>query len=148
MDNDRLMKQAEGYIALRRVLLIVNALGYIAWIGSEGLGHLGNLSVDPHTLSLVKLVAQPIWVLSLLGIFGVMARLRKRRDIAGLVDDERTRALSGWSFKAGYWVLLISIAGVYAANFFMTIDVRLVAPLLLALGVATPSLTYAVTYRN
>ncbi len=147
-DNETLMKQAESHAVLRRVLLIVNALSYVGWIGSSGLAHMGTLSVDPATLSLVQMVCWPVWLISLIRIFWTMMRLGKRRDIGALVDDERTQGVSAKSFQIGYWALLLAITGVYAANFFVPVDVKLVGPFLLALGVAAPSLTYALLYRS
>ncbi len=145
-DGDKLLKQAQSHAALRRVLLVVNGLSYLVWIGSRGLGFAG--SVDPGLLAAMGMIAWPVWLVSLLGIFWTMARLRKRRDIAGLVDDERTVGLAGTAFKAGYWVLLVGIAAVFAVSYFVSIDVRAVMPVLLALGVAAPSLTYAALFRS
>ena len=145
-DADKLLKQAQSHVALRRVLLVVNGLSYVMWIGSRGLGFAGG--VDPGLLSAIGMIAWPVWLVSLLAIFWTMARLRKRHDIAGLVDDERTVGLTGTAFKAGYWVLLIGVAAVFAASYVLPIDVRAVMPVLLALGVAAPSLTYAALFRS
>ncbi len=144
-NTDRLMREAAGQALLRRTLLVVNAASYVAWIGSIWLMHVG--TIDPGALSLVQTIAWPVWLISLFGILAGMVYMRRRRDIAGLVDDERTVGLAATAFKTGYWVLLVAVAGVYAGSFFTTIDVRLVAPVLLALGVATPSVTYAALYR-
>jgi len=147
-DNETLMKQAEGYAILRRVLLIANALAYVGWIGSSGLAYMGTFSVDPAILKLVQILCWPVWLISLIGIFWTMKRLGKRRDIGALVDDERTQGLSAKSFQIGYWALLLAVTGIYAANFFVPVDIKLVGPFLLALGVAAPSLTYALLYRS
>ncbi len=146
-DAEKLLKQAEGMAGLRRGLLIVNALSYAVWIGSTGLQHIAT-GIPPQTLNLVGMAAWPLWLISLLGIFWTMMHLAKRRDIAGLVDDERTVGLTKRAFQAGYWVLILAVAGAYATSFFVTIDMQAAAPFLLALGVAAPSLTYALLYRS
>ena len=145
-DTDKLIKQAHSHAVLRRVLLIVNGLSYLAWIGSRGAAFAG--LADDRLVSLISNLAWPLWLISLVGILWTMARLRKRRDIAGLVDDERTVGLASTAFKTGYWLLLIGIAAVFAASYFVSIDVRAVMPVLLALGVAAPSLTYAALFRS
>lgn len=147
-ENEKLLQQAEGQANLRRLLLVINAASYVVWIGSRSLTALGSSSLDPGLLSTVQMAAWPVWLVSLVGLLWAMARLRKRRDIAGLVDDERTTGLSARSFQVGYWVLLVGAAAVYTASFFITVDVKLVAPALVALGVAAPSLTYAALYRS
>lgn len=146
-DNEILLRQAEAHAVARRLLMIVNALSYIAWIGAFGLSQSGH-GFDGHLLGLVQALSFPVWLVSLLAIFWTIRRLRQRRDIAGLIDDERTVRVSGRSFQVGYWGLLLAITGLFAASFFIPLDVRLVAPFLLALGVAAPSLTYAWLYRS
>lgn len=146
-DTEKLLKQAEGMAGLRRVLLIVNALSYVVWIGSTGVQHL-DTGIPPQIVGLTGMLAWPVWLVSLLGIFWTMAHLAKRRDIAGLVDDERTAGLTKKAFQAGYWALILALAGVYAASYFIPIDVQTAAPFLLALGVAAPSLTFALLYRS
>ncbi|WP_443747403.1 hypothetical protein [Asticcacaulis solisilvae] len=146
-DTEKLLKRAEGMAGLRRGLMVVNALTYVMWIGSTGLQHV-DTGLAPQTLNLIGLAAWPVWLASLLGILWTMRHLAKHRDIAGLVDDERTVGLTKRSFQAGYWVLLLAVAGLYTASFFVPIDVRMAAPILLALGVAAPSLTYALLYRS
>jgi hypothetical protein len=145
--TDALMQQAARHAALRRVLLVVNGGAYLAALASQGLLALKAAPASPALLHAVLWVAWPLWAASLLALFWTMARLRRRLDIAGLVDDERTSALSAQAFKAGYWALLLALAGLYAASFLTGIDFRAAAPLLLGLGVAVPPLTYALLYR-
>jgi len=146
-DTDKLLKQAEGIAGLRRGLMVVNALSYVAWIGSTGLQHAGT-GLPPQSLALAGMIAWPAWLVSLLGILWTMKHLASRRDIAGLVDDERTAGLTKRAFQAGYWALLLAVTGLYAASYFVPIDIKTAAPFLLALGVAAPSLTYAFLYRS
>jgi len=146
-DNDKLLKQAEGMAGLRRGLLIVNALSYVLWIGSRGLQYI-DAGIPEDAVNLAGMVAWPIWLISLLGIFWTMMHLAKRRDLAGLVDDERTAGLTKRAFQVGYWALLAAVTGLYITSYFVAIDIRTAAPFLLALGVAAPSLTYALLYRS
>ena len=146
-DAEKLLKQAEALAGLRRGLMIVNALSYIAWIGATGLQHV-DTGLAPQTLGLVGTAAWPVWLVSLLGILWTMMHLARRRDIAGLVDDERTANLTSRAFQAGYWALLLAVSGLYAASYFIAVDIKVAAPFLLALGVAAPSLTYAFLYRS
>ena len=144
-DNDRLIRQAEQVGGLRRLFLIGQAVGYIGWIGSRGLTALG---LDPHILTIVQNLCWPLWLVSLLATFWLMRRTAKNHQLAALLDDERTSGLTKTVFQTSYWVLLIAIALVYAATFVSEVDIRAVAPILLSLGVAVPSLTYASLYRG
>ena len=147
-NTQNLMKKAEGYVQWRRITLVINALAYVGWIGSTGLGFLPGVAIDPALLRLVSAISWPIWLLSLLGIFAQMAYARKHRDIAALADDERTVGYTKTAFQTGYWLLLIGLALVYAASYFTQLDVKAVIPFMLALGVAAPSLTYAMLDRG
>ena len=144
-DNERLIQQAEQAGGLRRLFLIGQAVGYIGWIGSQGLSALG---LDPHILTIVQNLCWPLWLVSLLATFWLMRRTAKNRQLAVLLDDERTSGLTKTVFQTSYWVLLTAVALVYAATFVAEVDIRVIAPILLSLGVAVPSLTYACLYRG
>lgn len=147
-DTQLLMKKAEGYVQWRRSLLVVNALAYIGWIGSTGMGYLHTVAIEPSVLNLVAMICWPIWLLSLLGIFAQMRYGRKHGEISRLADDERTVSYTKTAFQTGYWLLLVALAGVYAASYFIELDIKAVIPFMLALGVAAPSLTYALMDRG
>ena len=144
-DNELLIQQAEQAGGLRRLFLIGQAVGYIGWIGSQGLSALG---LDPHILTIVQNLCWPLWLVSLLATFWLMRRTAKNQQLAALLDDERTSGLTKTVFQTSYWVLLIAVALVYAATFVTEVDIRAIAPILLSLGVAVPSLTYACLYRG
>ncbi|MDV6329226.1 hypothetical protein [Asticcacaulis sp. 201] len=147
-ENERLIKQAEHMGGLRRLLLIGQAVGYIGWIGSRGLGYVQGLSIDPLVLMVVQNLCWPLWMVSLLASLWLMRRTTKNRQLSALLDDERTAELTKKVFQIGYWVLLIALALVYASTFLTDVDIRAIAPILLSLGVAAPSLTYAALYRS
>lgn len=144
-DNERLIQQAERAGGLRRLFLIGQTIGYIGWIGSHGLAALG---LDPHILTIVQNLCWPLWLVSLLATFWLMWRTAKNQQLAALLDDERTSGLTKTVFQTSYWVLLVAVALVYTATFVIEVDIRAVAPILLSLGVAVPSLTYACLYRG
>ena len=144
-DNERLIQQAERVGGLRRLFLIGQAVGYIGWIGSQGFSALG---LDPHILIIVQNLCWPLWLVSLLATFWLMWRTAKNQQLAALLDDERTSGLTKTVFQTSYWVLLVAVALVYTATFVIEVDIRAVAPILLSLGVAVPSLTYACLYRG
>ncbi len=146
-DNEQLMRRAEGLAGLRRVALIINGLAYFVWIGATGLEH-GHVAMDAAALKLAQMAGGGVWLVSLLILFWIMARLGKNREIGRLVDDERTQGLSARCYQMGYWALLLGVTGVYTASFLTKVDVNLVAPLLLATGVAVPPLTFAFLYRG
>lgn len=142
MDNERLMRRAEMHVALRKGLMIVNALAYIGWIGSQGLAQSESFGLPPLIWEIIRNLAMPVWAVSLLLILGQYAMLKRNRDIAVLVDDERSKEKTALAFQGGYWVLLVAVAGLYAATFFVPgLDMRTVMPLLLAAGVAAPAFT-------
>ena len=146
-DNEKLLRQAERYAGMRRALLFINALSYFVWIGAQALQFLPGFT--PHQSALIQFVAGPIWLVSLLCILVMGVRLYMRRDLHGLIDDERTIKIGNQAFQAGYWVLLIGIALVYALLFCgIQIEGGIFLPILLSLGVAVPGLTYAALYRS
>lgn len=147
-ENDMLMKQAESHSALRRLFLAIQAVAYIGWIGSRALAFTGTNLVDPATLTLVQTVCWPVWLVGLLATFWLMRKTARNRQLAALVDDERTVRLAGTVFQVAFWVLLVAVALVYAATYVTTVDARAVMPILLSLGVAVPSLAYAALYRS
>jgi hypothetical protein len=147
-DNDRLVQQAEQMGGLRRLFLIGQGVGYAGWIGSRSLQFINGLAIDPLFLTLVQNLCWPLWLFSLLATLWVMRRTAKNHQLGALLDDERTAGLIKTVLQTSYWVLLIAVALVYAATFITDVDIRLVAPILVSLGVAVPSLTYACCYRG
>ncbi len=147
-DNDRLIQQAERVGGLRRLFLIGQAVGYIGWIGSRSFQFINGLAIDPFILTIVQNLCWPLWLFSLLATLWLMHRTAKNRQLGPLLDDERTAGLIKTVFQTSYWVLLIAVALVYAATFVTEVDIRAVAPILVSLGVAVPSLTYVCCYRG
>lgn len=146
-ENEKLLRQAEGFAGTRRMLLIINALSYFVWIGAQALQFFPGFT--PHQVAMIQFIAGPIWLVSLLSILVLSLRLYGRHDLRGLVDDERTVKTSSQAFQIGYWVLLIGIAVVYALRFCgVQLESAVFLPILLSLGVAVPGLTYAALYRS
>jgi hypothetical protein len=142
MDSERLMQRAETHAAVRKGLMIVNALAYIGWIGSQGLAQAAAFGLGASTWSVIGNASVPIWAISLALIFIQLAMLKRNRDVAALVDDERSAGKKALAFQGGYWVLLVAVAGLYTATFFAPdLDMRTFMPLLLAAGVAAPAFT-------
>ncbi len=148
IDNEKRVREAEGFAGLRRLLLIVNAVAYVAAIAVMGLSHAGVHGFESGQWKETELAAWAVWGLSLLGIFWTIRRATKRPDIGALVNDERTAGMASKAFQAGYWALLLSVAGVFMATYFTPFDIKLVLPFMLALGVAAPPLTFALLYRD
>jgi hypothetical protein len=146
--NDHLIQQAERMGGLRRLFLIGQAIGYIGWIGSRSLQFINGLAIDPLALTLVQNLCWPLWLFSLVATLWLMRRTAKNRQLGALLDDERTAGLMKTVFQTSYWVLLIAVALLYAVTFVTDVDIRAVAPILVSLGVAVPSLTYACFYRG
>lgn len=145
MDSERLTRRAETHVMLRKGLLIVNALAYIGWIGSQGLAHAGAFGLGSSTWDIVRNLSMPVWGITLLLILMQIALLKRNRDVAALVDDERSAERKHLAFQGGYWVLLVAVAALYAATFFAPgLDMRTFLPLLLAAGVAAPAFTATV----
>ena len=145
MDNERLMRRAETHVALRKGLMIVNALAYIGWIGSRGLAHAEAFGISAPVWEIVRNLSMPVWAISLLLILAQVSALKRNRDIATLVDDERSAAKTNLAFKSGYVVLLIAVACLYAATFVVPdLDMQTFLPLLLAAGVTAPA--FAATF--
>jgi len=147
-DNEKLLRQAEGLAGYRRVMLVVNALSYTAWVVSFALGQTGMGDLPPRLLTMIGLAAFPVWLISLIALVWGIRRLARDKALGALIDDERTRDLTKRAFQAGYWALLLALAGLYAVSYFTDINIRLIVPFLLAFGVAAPSLTYAALYRS
>ena len=147
-DTQVLMKKAEGFVRWRRGVLVLNALAYVGWIGGAGLSHLGVVAIDNGLLGLISTVSLVVWIVSLMTIFAQMNYARRHREISRLADDERTVTYTKTAFQTGYWLLLIALGCAYAASYFTDLDIKAVVPFLLALGVAAPSLTYAVLDRG
>ena len=147
-DNEVLLKQAEGVAVRRRVLLVINAATYAAWVGVFAVSVSGIHYVFPFWAVAAAVACAVVWVLSMIAILSGIRSLKRNRALAGLVDDERTCAVTARSHQAGFWVLLAAIAILYAVAGFVPLNIRLVLPALIALGVAVPNLTYAWLYRN
>jgi hypothetical protein len=140
-DSEERLRQAEGLAGLRRGLLLVNALAYVVALGAGGLSRVGGYGFDTAQLDLARLIAWPIWFLSLLGILWTMHRAKRHPEIGALMDDERTVNLKSIGFQAGYWAILLPVAGHMTATYFTDVDIKLVLPFVLAVGVAVPPMT-------
>jgi hypothetical protein len=141
--NQLLLHQVESCIQRRRMLMVITALAYFIWIGADALTHIPALADQQHFVTLTKIMAGAVWVIGLVMSLRLSYRIYRDKSLRGMANDERTQALGKSGLQAGYWVLLILVAGCYAASYLYTIDARVVLPLLLAIGVAVPPLTYA-----
>ena len=146
-DNEALLRRAEGVAAMRRFLLVINALSYVAWISVFAISISGVHLVLPPWAGVAAGVCAVIWFVSLIALLLGIRSLRRNRALAGLVDDERTQHLRGRAFEAAYWVLLFAVAILYGLAGFVHLESRLVLPALIGLGVAVPGLTFAWLYR-
>ena len=88
------------------------------------------------------------WILSLIGVGWTMLDAYLHKEITVLVDDERTKHVTARAFTAGYLLLLFPLAGIYTASYFVHVDIHFVIPLMLAVGVVGPNVTYALLFRN
>lgn len=147
-DNETLLHQAEGLANFRRAALIVNALSYAGWM--LGMGMTSGPADQTHRglWLLEEVAAFSVWLISLMAILWTVRHARRRRDLGALIDDERTQGLTIRAFQAGYWLLLLPLAALYTLSWFVAIDLRQALLALMALGVAAPSLTYGLFYRN
>ncbi|MGN6423121.1 MAG: hypothetical protein ACTHLA_07425 [Asticcacaulis sp.] len=147
-DNETLLHQAERLANFRRAALIVNALCYAGWM--LGMGMTSGQTDQAHRglWLLEEAAAFSVWLISLLAILWTIRHARRRRDLGALIDDERTQGLTIRAFQTGYWLLLLPLAALYTLSWFVAIDLRQALLALMALGVAAPSLTYGLFYRN
>jgi hypothetical protein len=143
--NEDLLHQAEGLANFRRAALIMNAVSYAGWM--LGMGMASGQTARGLWIG-IEFAAFVVWMVSLVMVLWTLRRLRQRRDLGVLIDDERTRDLTVRAFQAGYWLLLLPLAAIYTLSWFIAIDVRQALLALMALGVAAPSLTSALLYRN
>ena len=147
-DNDMLLRKAETLSNGRRFMLFLNAVTYVAWM----IGLAVNTGTSEGGYNPIWRYLQTAgmitWVLSLIGVAWTILAMRRHKHIAALVDDERTYQATGRAFMIGYIVLLFPLAGIYTASYFTQVDIRFVIPIMLAIGVATPSLTYVLFFRN
>ena len=58
-DNEKILRQAESFAGWRRLLLITNALAYVAWIGAQPLYFVDGLSVGNRQVVLIQSIAGP-----------------------------------------------------------------------------------------
>jgi uncharacterized membrane protein len=148
-DNETRLKQAERFATIRRVLLVINALAYIVWIGAQSLYFIEGINAANQLIARIQMVAGPVWLISLLALFFMIFRLFWRRDLRAMVDDERTQTTTHHAFLAGYIVLLVSVVIFYTLSLTgHRPNLSAVLPIMLSLGVAVPSLTYAALYRG
>ena len=141
-DNEKLLRQAEGLAGFRRLAMIVNAVSYAAWLAGIAMSGARGLWLAMQASGFI------VWLVSLMAVLWTIRRAWRRRDLGALIDDERTAMLTTRAFQVGYWVLLAPLALLYMASYFVSLDLRSLLLALMALGVAAPSLTYALLYRN
>ena len=145
MDNERLARRAETHVAIRKGLLIINALSYIGWVGLEGLAHAKAFGLSLAVWDMIRNLSRPIWAISFFLILAQSVMLKRNRDLAVLVDDERSGARKNLAYMGGYWILLLATSGLYlAAVLTPGLDMRTFMPLMLGIGVAAP--IFAVTF--
>lgn len=143
MDSERLMRRAETHVALRKGFMVVNAVAYIGWMTSLALP--GTDLLTAAEWEMVRNISRYVWLLSLVVICTQFGMLKRNRDLAVLVDDERSSEKTALAFKGGYWVLLVAVAVLYLASLLTpAMDMRTFMPLLLAAGVSAP--TFAVIF--
>lgn len=69
---------------------------------------------------------------------------RQRR----ILNDELTRAHRGAARTAGFWLLLLALSGLFAAQFFQPINLRLAIMAIVTAGIAVPALVFSALQRR
>lgn len=141
--NEQLARRAETHAVLRKGFMVINALAYIGWMTSLALG--GSDLLSTGLWEAVRNLSRTVWLISLILIVTQLGLLRRKPALARLVDDERSARNTHLAYRVGYFVLLVAIAAVYLATFYVAgLSLSVVMPLLLAAGVTAPA--FAVTF--
>lgn len=147
-NSEELLRKAHALYTTRRVMLLLNAAAYVAWMLGLAMNTGTAEGARNPVWGLLQTVGPVLWGISIAGVLWTVSQTWRRRDLTVLIDDERTRTQTARAFQIGYFVLLFPPAIIYTASYYTHIDVRLVMPLLMAAGVATPSLAYALFFRS
>jgi hypothetical protein len=146
-DPETVSDRAERLQRRRSRLLLVSGVAFVSWIGSFSAGRF----VRPEHLRLVDMVqlaAFAAWAVALLTLLATGGQLARDPAVRRIIDDELTRAHRRGAFVLGYWALLGATAGFYAVALFKPVAAAEALPILLALGVATPALNFALLERR
>ncbi len=147
-ESERLLRKAEHMARSRRLMLMVNAITYTAWMTGLAVNTGTSAGQITPLWGYLQTAGMVGWILSLFGAGWTMLEARRHRDITVLIDDERTKHVTAQAFIVGYLLLLFPLAGIYTASYFMPVDIRFVIPIMLAIGVVGPNVTYALFFRN
>lgn len=147
-ESDALLRKADKMVGNRRLMLMLNAVTYAAWMTGLAVNAGTSVGQEVPFWGYLQTAGMVGWVLSLIGVGWTMLDAYLHREITVLVDDERTKHVTAWAFGAGYLLLLFPLAGIYTASYFMPVNIRFVIPIMLAVGVVGPNVTYALLFRN
>lgn len=141
------MDTADRLAEQRRRLLIVTAIGFVAWQAplsdrvqamSDGVFSIANI---------VSAGGFFVCAAVLLILFFGWARGVKDRKAQAVLEDELTRHNRAQALAAGFWSMLLAAAGMFALSLFYSIGGAEAAHLLITVGVAAPLLRFAFLER-
>jgi hypothetical protein len=147
-DDDTTAARAERI--QRRRTRVLQASGLLFAL-SMGAAVTRGVNIVPGALRGVDIVAilgMLAWGGVLLFMLATGGMVRKQGPLRDMLEDELTQAHRRNALMTGFWCLLIGVAAIYAVSLFTPIPYNAVAPALLIVAVAAPSLRFALLERR
>lgn len=103
---------------------------------------------DDMMKTIISLAGFAVWIVTLLMLVGPWRPFKRDAKVEAALNDELTRANRAKAFIAGYVVMLVASAGLFALSHFEGVGGMDAAHIILVLGVAIPLYAFAFLERG
>ena len=140
-------EEAEQVSRRRSRALWVSGLFFTVWQGAFATWGLGD-QPPVRLVDQVKLGGWVAWVLVLLAMLATGGVVFRSPEVQRRVNDEVSVANRHGAQRAGFWVAVLTLIGLYVATFFVTLTVHDILHLVLTLTVGGALLRHAILERR
>jgi len=126
----------------RLILLSLSAAAFLIWISIDLWSPM--VPGGKRAGEIVCAGAFLVWIGALAGMLSNRGGLLRHQIVRAVLNDELTLAHRRTALLAGYWLLLVALAIVYAWSSFQPLATRNVVAVLLGVAVAIPILYFVV----
>ena len=143
-ENENLVRNAEGLLLKRKILMGVIILGLIGICGTMLTKHLDIVALDHETSVVLRNLGLGLVTIGILGNVMIRRKIINSPDLKTLIDDERSEHAHKNIFAYGYFALMAGIVISIILSVTGILDHQAAFLIMLLIGGITPPFMFII----
>ncbi|WP_239615542.1 hypothetical protein [Cohnella mopanensis] len=128
----------------RRKIMIGSLIGFTAWQLPLLFQYFNFNPIVSGWSSMISAIGCFVWLYYNVRLVQFSRLLRKKRELAGPLNDEYIQAIRIKSFTAAFWVLLACIVTLFVLSLFVDLKAQFTLHILIIVGVTAALVSYLI----